>query len=260
MLFFESGSIKYCKFPSLENYGLYHAVFTRHGGFSPTPWQSLNFGGSVGDDRQRVYKNRETALKTLQIKSDSVYDVFQVHSTIIVKTDRPLALNEEHIKADAIITNKPNVTLMMRFADCVPILLFDPKIRAIGIAHAGWIGTVDKIARKIVLAMVENFGTNPNDLIAAIGPSIGPDHYSVGNDVINRLNTSFGSKAKQVILNKNNKSYLDLWTANQIILSDVGVNKIEVSNICTACNLNDWYSHRNEHGKTGRFGIIIGIT
>lgn len=260
MPFYEAGNIRYYRFNSYENQGLYHAIFTRHGGFSPAPWQSLNFGASVGDDLHRVIQNREIAVESINLRSESVYDLYQVHSTKIVTTERPLSLNEFHLKADAILTNRPNVTLMMRFADCVPILLFDPVNRAIAIAHAGWIGTVDKIARKTLLGLVENYGTNPNDVIAAIGPSIGPDHYSVGGDVLDRVHASFGDKSDQLIIIKQGKSYFDLWKANQLILSEGGVNKIEVSEICTSCNMNDWYSHRGEHGKTGRFGVVFGLS
>jgi YfiH family protein len=260
MQFFQAGSIKYYKFNSFENQGLYHAVFTRHGGISPTPWKSLNFGASVGDDINRVRQNRQTALAILNIKPDSIYDVYQVHSTELVLTDRSLRLGEPHLKADAIITNKPNITLMMRFADCVPIFLFDPINRVIGLAHAGWIGTVNKIAEKTLLKMKLKFKTNPDDVLAAIGPSIGPDHYIVGNDVIDKVATSFGDKVEQLIIRNNGMSFFNLWEANQIILNEAGVKKIEVAEICTNCNLGEWYSHRGEHGKTGRFGVVLGLS
>ena len=259
MTFHNSGEIKYYSFQSLEDQNLYQAIFTRHGGDSPAPWKSLNFGASVGDDITRVVRNRETALTTLQILPASVFDVYQVHSTIIVKTDRPLYANETHQKADAILTNVPGVTLMMRFADCVPILVYDPVNIVIGIIHAGWLGTVDKITEKTVKVMVDDYNTNPGDIIAAIGPSIGPDHYIVGNDVLDRVRSTFGARAKQVIKTIHGKSYFDLWEANQIILSDLSVSKIENSEICTFCNLQDWYSHRGEKGKTGRFGVVFGI-
>jgi polyphenol oxidase len=259
MPFYQFGEIKFYRFSSLENQEIYHAVFTRHGGFSPAPWHSLNFGASVGDDLQRVLKNRNTALDSLQLSSEFVYDVHQVHSTEIVVTDRPLLSNEAHLKADAIVTNIPNLTLMMRFADCVPILLYDPVKSAIGIVHAGWMGTVEKIAKKTVMAMVRNYGTNPEDIIAAIGPSIGPDHYVVGKDVLDRVRSNFTDKSEQVIINKQSKSYFDLWKANEIILSDVGITKIENPEICTYCDLHDWYSHRGEKGNTGRFGVVFGI-
>lgn len=259
MPFYQEGSIKYYRFSSLENLGLKHALFTRHGGLSPSPWKSLNFGASVGDDFKRVNQNRKKALAVLLLKPESVYDTFQIHSTEIVLADRPLPPNELHIKADAIITNKPEVTLMMRFADCVPILLYDPVIHVIGISHAGWMGTVNKIAGKTVLKMNQKYGTNPNNVLAAIGPSIGPDHYSIGEDVIEKVNASFGDKAEQLIIKDHDKTYFDLWKANQVILNEIGVYKIEVAGICTNCNMNDWFSHRGEHGKTGRFGVVIGL-
>lgn len=259
MPFHQVGAIKYFQFSTLEGMGLYQAVFTRRGGISPTPWHSLNFGASVGDSPSRVTQNRESALSALQIKSDSVYDLYQVHSTRIIVTDQPLSAGEQHQKADAILTNRPFVTLMMRFADCVPILLFDPIHRAIGIAHAGWIGTVDKIAGKTVMRMVEEYGTNPVDVRAAIGPSIGPDHYSVGKDVVDRVRQSFGEKADELINLNRGRAYFDLWKANQLILAEVGVQQVEVCGLCTCCNLGDWYSHRGEHGKTGRFGVVFGL-
>jgi polyphenol oxidase len=254
------GKIKYYKFRILENSGVYHAIFSRHGGISPKPWESLNFGASVGDDALRVVKNREMALESIGIIPESVYDVYQIHSTNVVVTNRPLGRNEIHIKADAIITNQPSVTLMMRFADCVPILLFDPIKRAIGIVHAGWVGTVDKIIEKVVLEMSRNYLTNPNDLIAAIGPSIGPDHYSVGVDVLKRIHSSFPEHTDQLICKRQGKSYFDLWKANKISLNNVGVNNIEVAEICTFCAIEDWYSHRGENGKTGRFGVVFGLS
>lgn len=259
MPFYQVGSIKFYRFTSLENQRIYHAVFTRRGGVSPTPWKSLNFGASVGDDVRRVMKNRENALAVLNIKPESVYDTYQIHSTEIVLTDRPLNPGGPHIKADAIITNQPSVTLMMRFADCVPIFLFDPVNRVIGISHAGWVGTVNKIAGKTVLKMNQRFGTNPNDVLATIGPSIGPDHYSVGKDVLEKVYTSFGVESEELINIDLGKSYFNLWKANQIALNEVGVNKIEVAEICTNCNMDDWFSHRGEHGITGRFGAVMGL-
>lgn len=259
MPFYNSGSIKYFKFSSLELPGIYHAVFSRHGGYSPKPWKSLNFGGSVGDDPDRVRQNREKALTVLGIDPDNVYDVYQVHSTEVIVTDRPLVKNEAHIKADAIITNQSKLTLLMRFADCVPIMLFDPLKHVIGIAHAGWIGTINKIAAKTVIKMNQNFGTQPENILAAIGPSIGPDHYSVRNDVIEKVNNTFPDTKNRLISYKNGKTYFDLWTANQLVLAEAGVKQVEIAGICTNCQLDDWYSHRGEHGKTGRYGVVLGL-
>lgn len=259
MITYQAGSIKYYKFTSFDDEGIYHAVFSRHGGISPTPWKSLNFGASVGDDGKRVQQNKENALACLGIKTDSVYDVHQVHSSEVIYTERPLSTAGVHIKADAMITKTPGVTLMMRFADCVPILLFDPVNRAVGMAHAGWIGTINKIVGKTVLKMKETFGTAPSDLQAAIGPSIGPDHYSVGADVVEKVISIFGESADGLLIHDQGKTYFDLWKANQLILSEVGVNRIENAEMCTQCKMDDWYSHRGEHGNTGRFGVVIGL-
>ncbi len=239
--------------------GVYHAIFSRQGGVSPEPWKSLNLGGSVGDDPDRVRNNRENALACQDVNPVSVYDVYQVHSTEVVCTDKPLPKNEAHVKADAIITNQQKLTLLMRFADCVPIFLFDPILHVIGIAHAGWIGTVNKIASNTVAKMHLQYGCEPKNMIAAIGPSIGPDHYSVGSDVIEKVKANFPGSIDRLISYRNGKAYFDLWMANQVVLTEAGVKQIEVAGLCTQCNPDDWYSHRGEHGKTGRFGAIIGL-
>jgi YfiH family protein len=257
--FYQAGDIKYFRFPSLENLEIYHAIYTRQGGFSPSPWSSLNFGASVGDEIDRVKQNRWKALSALDINPLNVYDVYQVHGDQVVITDRPLEMNETHIKADAIITNQRKVTLLMRFADCVPILMFDPIAHVIGIAHAGWAGTVNKIAAKVVAKMRQNFGSKSGDIMTAIGPSIGPEHYPVGEDVIAHVRRHFGDQIERLIRCKNGKSYLDLWKANQLVLNEAGVNQVEIAGICTQCNVADWYSHRAEHGKTGRFGAVLGL-
>lgn len=255
----EVGAIKYYQFDSLVDQGLYHAVFTRQGGVSPEPWKSLNFGASVGDDAIHVAQNKQNALDKLGINVNSIFDVYQVHSSEVVYSDRPLRAGEPHLKADAIITNTPGVTLLMRFADCVPILLFDPIHRAIGIIHAGWIGTVNKITEKTLSMMGEKFGTQPDMVFAAIGPSIGPDHYSIKSDVIDRVISAFGKKSDKLLVYNQDRIYFDLWMSNKMILNEAGVNNIEIAEKCTNCHLEEWYSHRGEFGKTGRFGIVFGL-
>jgi YfiH family protein len=164
-----------------------------------------------------------------------------------------------YLKADAIITDRPGVTLMMRFADCVPIMIYDPQHRAAGVAHAGWLGTVHGMAAELVRSMEREFGSRPEKLLAGIGPSIGPDHYPVGDDVIEQFEQAQGDAAHKHLHSINGATHLDLWTANKAQLLSEGVNSIEVSEICTACNLQDWYSHRGENGVTGRFGAHLAI-
>ncbi len=199
-----------------------------------------------------------SALTALGIDLSSVYDVYQVHSTEIIFTDHPLHANETHLKADGIITDVPGITLLMRFADCVPILLYDPSHHAIGICHAGWLGTIHKIAERVVLEMHKHFKSDPGELTVVIGPSIGPDHYFVKPDVIEKVRASFG-ESSDMLSQREGKTYFDLWKANQLVLNDAGVYNIEVTGICTQCHVDDWYSHRGEHGSTGRFGIVIGL-
>ncbi len=257
MAFHQPDSLRYYTFDSLEAAGLTHAVFTRQGGVSPAPWHSLNVGGTVGDDPARVLENRRRAFAELGISPDSYYDVWQVHSATVVSTDCPRPGNATLLKADAILTGKPGVALFMRFADCVPIFLYDPTRSVIGLVHAGWMGTVQKIARAAVQTMQREHRSQPRDILAAIGPSIGPDHYIIGSDVIDKVRQAFQTDADTLLLERHGTVRLDLWGANRLILEESGVRQIELSEICTACHLEDWYSHRGEQGKTGRFGALL---
>jgi hypothetical protein len=152
----------------------------------------------------------------------------------------------------------------MRFADCVPILLHDPKRGVIGVAHAGWQGTVIGVAAAAVEEMQSAYHSNPEDILAAIGPSVCQNHYEVGGEVVEKVQEAFGQDANKVLSRGNGglapgKAYFDLWSANRLMLEQAGVRQIEVSEICTACQPEDWYSHRAEKGKTGRFGVLMGL-
>jgi YfiH family protein len=258
MPFQSQGDIRYFAFEHF-NQDLLQAIFTRHGGISPEPWASLNLGGTVGDTIERVRKNRESALTALNCRLKSVFDVWQVHGIEIAIAWAPRSPEEPHKKADAILTDKPGVTLMMRFADCVPVMLHDPVRKVAGLVHAGWLGTVKGTVRFAVEAMKEQFGSKPANIFAAIGPSIGPDHYEVGPDVINQVKQAFGSDSQHLLLRSNGIIKLDLWSANLLLLEQAGVRHIENAAICTACHVEDWYSHRAEKGRTGRFGAIIAL-
>ncbi len=236
-----------------------HGVFTRQGGVSPVPWDSLNVGGTVGDDKERVRENRTRSFAAVGRRLDSLFDVWQVHSADAVFADAPRPPEADHEKADIMFTDRPAVTLYMRFADCVPILLYDPRKQVVGIAHAGWLGTVRGVSSAAVKAMTEHYGTRAENIQAAIGPSIGVDHYEVGPDVIAQVNTAFGPRAGDLITMYAEKTHLDLWAANRMQLEQAGVGQIEVAGLCTACHLDDWYSHRAEKGKTGRFGALIAL-
>jgi YfiH family protein len=246
-------------FDSFRESGATQAIFTRNGGTSPEPWESLNVGATVGDDYQRVIQNRNLAFDALGRSTTTLYDVWQIHSADVVTTDRPKSENVPHKKADVILTDNPDVTLFMRFADCVPILLHDPIRKVVGIAHAGWRGTVQKTAQAAVLAMQTKYGSRPEDILAAIGPSICVEHYESGDEVAEQIKRAFGADSNSFLSSNNGVDRFDLWYANQYILEKAGLRNIEISGICTACHLKDWYSYRAENGRTGRFGALIAL-
>ena len=259
MPFRQLGSLRIFEFETLSRPGLVHAIFTRRGGVSPSPWQSLNVGGTVGDDRQRVIENRQRAFAAVGREFGSLYDVWQVHSAEVILAERPRG-DGPLVQADGLISATPQVTLFMRFADCVPIVLFDPRKQAVGLVHAGWLGTVRRAAASAVQAMGRAFGSNPQDILAGLGPSVGPDHYPVGEDVLAQVRQAFGQEADRHLRGGDGRVCFDLWTANGAVLEQAGVGSIESAGVCTACHLEDWYSHRGEQGKTGRFGGLIALS
>ena len=246
--------LRYYRFGSLKTK---HAIFTRHGGLSPEPWASLNVGSTVGDDLSRVRRNRIRSFEAVDSEPDSIFDVWQIHSADVVCAQAPRPSSESYRQADIILTDRPEVTLFMRFADCVPILLHDPRRGVIGLAHAGWMGTLGDVATITVHAMHKNYGSNPADITAGIGPSIGPDHYEIGADVILQVMQKFGDESERYLKSQRGKIHFNLWEANRLLLERAGVGQIELSSICTACHTEDWFSHRAEKGRTGRFGALI---
>lgn len=260
MPFNSHGGIYYFKFESFDHPDITHAIFTRRGGISPDPWKSLNVGGYLGDDPSRVAWNRECAFRAVGRNPASMYDVWQVHSEQVVCVDSPRPWEVPHLQADAMLTNNPEVTLFMRFADCVPVFLFDPIKQVIGLVHSGWLGTVKKIAVKAIEAMVQNYGCQVENIQAGIGPSICVDHYEIGPEVVQQVLERLGEDGDQFLWRVNQTVKFDLWAANQRLMAQAGIKKIEVCGLCTACQIEDWYSHRGESGKTGRFGALIGLT
>ena len=253
------GKVKYLQFESFPEQKVIHAIFTRQGGVSPAPWDSLNQGGTTGDSRERVIENRRIAFNSVGLNVETIFDVWQVHGTKIIESDEPRDLNQPHEKADGILTTKKEVTLFMRFADCVPILLFEPDHNVIAIVHAGWQGTTKRIAAIAVEKMVDNYHCDRENIIAGIGPSIGPDHYFVKEDVISQAIKAYPDSWKNVLRHQGESLSLDLWEANRICLEEAGIKKIEIAGLCTACNLGDWYSHRAEGSKTGRMGALLAM-
>jgi hypothetical protein len=264
MPFHQPDTVRYFKFNSLTDSGIKHAILTRRGGVSPPPWHSLNVGATVGDDRVRVTENRRRSFEVMGFDYGSLFDVWQVHGNNVVCADKPRLTDDSYQKADAILTSEQHVTLFMRFADCVPIFLYDPIEKIIGLVHAGWMGTVNRVSTNAINIMHARYGSKPNNILAAIGPSIGPDHYQIGVDVVTKVWEAFGQDASGLLEIKQgpeqSNTYLNLWDANKLVLEESGVRKVEIASICTACSVEDWYSYRAEKGNTGRFGAIITLS
>jgi YfiH family protein len=237
---------------------LKHGVFTRHGGMSAAPWNSLNLGGNVGDDPKNVRRNHEKMYAALSVPDDRACSVWQVHSADVIIAHGPTRGRRWLTAADGLVTDRTDTPLSMRFADCVPLLFLDPVKGVIGIAHAGWRGTVQGVAANVVRTMAQAYGSRPADLQAAIGPSIGPRRFQVGEEVVQAVDGYFGSAHNLVRRDPSDgTAYLDLWAANRLDLERVGVGQIEVAGICTVENVHDFFSHRQEKGRTGRFGAVI---
>lgn len=264
MTFHQVDTVRYFTFDALDAAGVLHGAITRCGGVSPQPWSSLNVGATVGDDSENVQENRRRSFQAFDRSLHTLFDVWQVHSATVVCTDAPRPLQQKHIQADAILTNQPGVTLFMRFADCTPIFLFDPVKKTGGLVHAGWQGTVKDVAGAAVDAMQRRYGSRPGDILAGIGPSIAAHHYEVGPEVVAQVQAVFGTEAFDLLQftgdsNSSGKATLDLWMANRVLLRRAGVFQIETAGICTACQVDDWYSHRAEKGRTGRFGAVLAV-
>lgn len=241
---------------------LKHAIFTRHGGVSRSPFASLNLGPSVGDAPQAVAQNLARACRVLGTSPDQTVSCHLTHSADILSVNRR---NRQRVMGygDGLITVDPAIYLTMRFGDCTPLILFDPVRRAIGLAHAGWRGTMKNVAGSIVEAMVNRLGCAAENMIAVIGPAIGPCCYEVGPEVRQAADRTF-SEADTLFSRpgRNGRSrpaHFDLWEANQRQLAAGGVTQIIQSKLCTACRTDLFFSHRAEQGRTGRFGVIIGL-
>lgn len=257
----KSNGLIYYQFEQWRNTpGLIHGVFTRLGGVSAAPWASLNLGASVGDDPQAVACNAERFYTALDLDRSRACTVWQVHGAETVIATEPRPDHRWLAQADAILTEQPNLPLSMRFADCVPVLLYDPVRPAIGLVHAGWRGTMADVVGSALRAMAETFGTQAADVQAAIGPSIGPECYQVGSEVVDATRAAFGTIDNFVHYAADGSAHLDLWAANRKALERAGVEQIEISGLCTACHTDEFFSHRAEHGRTGRFGAVMALT
>lgn len=236
-----------------------HAVFTREGGVSPAPFNTLNLSVSVPDEKDNVYANRRRAYGIYGRDTDSVVHAHLVHGATVARATR--GDNGTWIPhVDGLITDEVGCALTMNFADCAPVLLYDPEMRAAGLGHAGWQGAVKDLPGALVRAMQGAFGSDPATLLAAVGPCIGPCCYEVGEPVISAVHGAFDEPTTLLVDNGGPRPHFDLPEANRRNLEAAGVRQIEVAPLCTACRTDLFFSHRAEQGRTGRFGAIFLLT
>ncbi len=239
----------------LEATGMVTAGITlRHGGVSRVPYASLNLAEHVGDDANAVSTNREIFFK--QTGLTAWHYCRQIHGTRVLDVDRTArAVLRQHPEADALISAQTGGALGIFTADCVPIFILDATTPAIGIAHAGWRGTLAQIAVNTLKQMQTRFGTLATNCKVHLGPSIQKCCYTVSPELLNQFTERFGSAVRQ-------GTHLSLQTANTVQLTAIGLPdaSISVSPFCTACRTDLFYSHRSESGQTGRMLSYIQLT
>jgi YfiH family protein len=242
------------RFEGLEEAGVAHAVVTRLGGVSRGPFATLNLGHTVGDDLAAVEENHGRLFAALGLRREQAVSPHQVHSAN-VRLVGQAHVGTVQANTDGMLTTTPGVILFFRFADCAPVLLYDPVKRALGLVHAGWRGAARNVARAAVTSFARHAGSQPGDLWAGVGPAIGPCCYQVGPEVVAAVDGACPHEAK-VIERRDGALYLDLPGAVRAQLLSAGVGRVEMSGLCTACRTDEWFSHRAEQGTTGRFGVL----
>lgn len=257
--------LKFHLFDSLQmvDYG----ITTRSGGVSQGIFSTLNLSYTRGDDKTAVDENyHRTAVSLHADASDFVLtdQTHTVHVRKVTRADRGKGIIRErdYQDVDGLITNEPDLVLAAFFADCVPLLFIDPVHRAVGVSHSGWRGTVARMGRETICAMQNAYGSRPQELYCAIGPSVCQDCYEVSADVAERFLEEFPQAGSSLCRpGALGKFQLDLWKANALVLLEAGVLKehLAVTNICTCCNPGLLFSHRASRGKRGNFGAFIRL-
>jgi len=248
-----------------------HGFSTRLGGVSKGQFATLNFDRKVMDaydDPANVEENFRRIAKSIGFDVNSVVLSKQVHKTnirLVDESDRGkgLIIPRDYDEIDGLITNKANVTLVTKYADCVPLYFVDPVKRAIGLSHSGWRGTVAMIGKKTVEEMSKAFGSNPEDIIAVIGPSICRECYEIAGSTVDEFINAFPEEKDTILTQKDNGRYLcDLWKANRLVLQKAGLlaSNIHISGVCTSCNSDILFSHRKTQGKRGSLAAFLTIT
>ncbi len=267
----DGSDLTFLQFPEIESTGIAtHAFSTRLGGVSKGIWSTMNLSFTRGDDNDAVYENFHRYARLFQVQDDRVTLTYQTHTTnirVVTEEDggKGFSRKRDYTDVDGLITNVKGLVLGVFAADCVPLLFVDPVHKAIGASHSGWRGTVNRMGKITVSKMHETFGTSPEDIICAIGPSICKSCYEISEDVASEFIKAFPGHESEILTDDGlnpageHKFHLDLWASNRIALLESGVKaeNIHVTNICTNCNPDLLFSHRFTHGERGNNGAFI---
>jgi YfiH family protein len=245
-----------------------HAFTTRFGGVSKGMYSSMNMSFTNGDNREDVLENYRIICQHTGIDIKKIVLSHQTHTNnvrIITPDDigKGIWKERDYDDVDGLITNIPGVALVTQYADCTPLLFCDPVKRVVASSHAGWRGTVTEIGKVTVKKMVDAFGCNPKNIIAAIGPSIGHCCYEVDDAVYSPLSQIPYLDHSKILTHKENGKYmLNLWETNRQILINAGIRpeNIDVTDLCTNCHPDVFHSHRYTGGKRGNLAAIIALS
>lgn len=266
----DKNGVVFLTYPRLEEmWEFCHGFSTRLGGVSRGIFASMNLSFTRGDEEAAVMENYRRISQAIGFSLDHIVCGDQTHTSnirVVTEADAGKGVGKEkdYRDIDGLVTNVPGITLCTSYADCVPLFFVDPIHRAVGLSHSGWKGTVSRIGRKTLEVMEQEYGSRPEEMYAAIGPSICQDCYEVSEDVAERFLAEFASNAKEKSLlyeKENGKYQLNLWRANEIILTEAGIPKEHLSfpGICTCCNPAFLFSHRASKGKRGNLCAFLGI-
>lgn len=263
----EKNGVTYITFPKLEMYNddMLHAFSTRLGGVSKEHLAAMNLSFTRGDDPDNVMENHRRFAASLGYDEKRLVFSDQVHRTEFHKvTEQDVGkgiIKESDIKEiDGLVTDVRNVPIITFYADCVPLMFYDPVQKVIAMAHSGWKGTVGRIGAKMVEYMGNEYGSKSDDIICAIAPSICQDCYEVSEDVAVQFIAMFSGISRELLYKKSNGKYqLNLHKACEMILLEAGILRehIDITDICTCCNPDFLFSHRASHGKRGNNAAIM---
>lgn len=265
-----TGELEYLTFPLLEQTGIVRHLFsTRLGGASEGIYSTMNLSYTRGDEKEAVDENFRRIAEVLGCSVGDIVCSDQTHTVnlrVVGKQDggKGILAPRDYTDIDGLLTDEPGVMLATFYADCVPLYFVDTRKKAVALAHSGWRGTVGRMGMCVVDKMRETYGTDPSDIVAAVGPSICQACYEVSEDVADAFAAEFykSGQKDEILESKGGGKYrLDLWRANEIVLQEAGIpaGQIQVTDLCTCHNSEYLFSHRASQGKRGNLGAFLGL-